>query len=81
MSTLKIGSAKKKTKTKATPHFYEVDYLVDIKKEKDGTEKVKVHWKGYSSDDDSWEPVSNLNEALIEDVDALRKDKAKNQSK
>lgn len=38
---------------------------------------VLVHWKGYSSEVDSWEPLSNLNDALKEDVEALRKTKAK----
>ena len=29
-------------------------------KEKDGERYYKVHWKGYPSSEDSWEPEKNL---------------------
>jgi transposase InsO family protein len=46
-----------------SPNFkqdvFEVDAIVDHRGEGDNRE-YKVHWKGYSSDEDTWEPVSNL---------------------
>lgn len=54
------------------PDFYEVDYLRDYRKSKSGKEEVLVHWKGFSSDEDTWEPVKNLNSELKKDVELLR---------
>lgn len=62
------------TKTNANPAFFEVHHLVDYKKQK-GKEMVLVNWKGYTSEDDTWEPVSNLNAALHDDVEALKRRK------
>lgn len=55
------------------PGFYEVDYLRDYRKKKNGREEVLVHWKGFSSENDTWEPVTNLNSELKTDVELLRK--------
>lgn len=55
----------------ANEHFYDVDDLIDFKVVR-GKEMVLVHWKGYSSDDDTWEPVTNMNELLRDDVAKLR---------
>lgn len=38
---------------------YEVDKIVDDKIE-DGEKMYLIRWKGFASDDDTWEPISNL---------------------
>ena len=43
-------------------NVWEVDGIVDHRGEGDNRE-YKVHWKGYSSDEDTWEPISNLFDA------------------
>lgn len=52
--------------------FYDVEAILDYKRQKNGIEMVLIRWKGYSSADDSWEPVDSLNDALIDDVNKLR---------
>lgn len=52
--------------------FYEVNKLVDYKMKKDGTETVRIRWKGYKPKDDTWEPVSFLSEDLKKDVKPFR---------
>ncbi|XP_031625472.1 uncharacterized protein LOC116342113 [Contarinia nasturtii] len=51
---------------------YEVEDLLEYRK-RWGKEEVLVHWTGYSSDYDSWEPLSHLNPILKDDVPELRK--------
>lgn len=69
---------RKNTKPKANrSHYYEVDYLVDIRTLENGNEQALVRWKGYSSEDDTWEPISNLNEHLMENVNELREKRAR----
>lgn len=63
-------AAKKSKKSKQT-EVYEVEYLVDYKIV-NGKEKALVHWKGYSSKTDSWEPIENLNSALDDELDRFR---------
>ena len=41
---------------------YHVDYITDFKKQR-GKPFYKVHWQGYSSYEDSWEPLANLEHA------------------
>ena len=43
-------------------NVWEVDRIVNHRGEGDNRE-YKVHWKGYSCDEDTWEPVSNLFDA------------------
>ena len=49
-----------------SPNFkqdvFEVESIVDHRGEGENRE-YKVHWKGYSSEEDTWEPVSNLFDA------------------
>lgn len=73
MGNKKNTNSKTKTK-KVDETFYEVDELLDYKKEK-GVEKLLVKWKGNY--DDTWEPVSSLNSELMEDVEELRQKYAK----
>ena len=43
-----------------TDDTYEVDKVMD-KRTRMGRTEYKIRWKGYSSDDDTWEPTENLN--------------------
>lgn len=72
----KIDEPKKPKKdnkqSTADDDFYDVDKILDYKQLADGTEHVLIRWTGYTSDDDSWEPLGSLNDALREDVKQLR---------
>lgn len=61
----------KKSKPATDDEEYYVEYIVDYKKER-GKEWFKVHWKGYGSDADTWEPYGNLNEAARKEADTFR---------
>lgn len=50
----------KKPKKEKSEQDYEVQLIVDEKKEK-GETKFLVRWKGWSPDSDTWEPESSLN--------------------
>jgi len=41
-----------------------VDDILDMRNE-DGEDKYLVHWEGYSSDHDSWEPIDDLKNLKI----------------
>lgn len=43
----------------STDDIYEVERIIDAKR-KDGKVLFKVHWEGYGSEEDSWEPSDNL---------------------
>lgn len=58
-------------KATTSVHYFEVDKLIKFKVVR-GKEMVLVHWKGYTSADDSWEPVENMNIGLRNDVAELR---------
>ncbi|XP_062983113.1 M-phase phosphoprotein 8 isoform X2 [Elgaria multicarinata webbii] len=48
---------------------YEVERILDVKTDEDGKIVYKVRWKGYSPDDDTWEPEEHLEdcrEVLLE---------------
>ncbi|XP_026325309.1 chromobox protein homolog 3-like isoform X2 [Hyposmocoma kahamanoa] len=40
---------------------YEVDRILEVHHKKNGERDFLIHWKGWSSKFDSWEPESNLN--------------------
>ncbi|XP_041101092.1 chromodomain Y-like protein isoform X2 [Polyodon spathula] len=44
----------------ASEELYEVERIVDKRKNKKGKTEYLVHWKGYNSDDDTWEPEQHL---------------------
>ncbi|KAM4689460.1 chromodomain Y-like protein [Discoglossus pictus] len=44
----------------ASEELYEVERIVDKRKNKKGKIEYLVHWKGYVSDDDTWEPEQHL---------------------
>ncbi|XP_053571804.1 chromodomain Y-like protein [Bombina bombina] len=44
----------------ASEELYEVERIVDKRKNKKGKTEYLVHWKGYDSDDDTWEPELHL---------------------
>jgi transposase InsO family protein len=43
---------------------YEVDTIIDKRVTADQTTEYLVRWKGYGSDDDTWEPTKHLGTAL-----------------
>lgn len=46
---------------------YEVDKILDVYYKKNGKREFLVHWKGYSAQDNSWEPEDNMDcKELIE---------------
>ncbi|KAE8597808.1 hypothetical protein XENTR_v10016607 [Xenopus tropicalis] len=44
----------------ASEELYEVEQIVDKRKNKKGKIEYLVHWKGYDSGDDTWEPEQHL---------------------
>ncbi|XP_075441893.1 chromodomain Y-like protein isoform X2 [Ascaphus truei] len=44
----------------ASEELYEVERIVDKRKNKKGKIEYLVHWKGYDSEDDTWEPEQHL---------------------
>lgn len=40
---------------------YEIDSIIAHKKEPNGTYLYKVRWKGYTAEDDTWEPYEHFN--------------------
>lgn len=53
------------------------------KRERKGITEYFIKWKDYPSDDNTWEPISNLNcDSMIEEYEAsLKKDKEKEKQK
>ncbi|XP_045907160.1 chromodomain Y-like protein isoform X1 [Micropterus dolomieu] len=49
----------------ATEEFYEVERIVDKRKNKKGKVEYLVRWRGYSSEGDTWEPESHLSTCMI----------------
>ncbi|XP_044075522.1 chromodomain Y-like protein isoform X2 [Siniperca chuatsi] len=49
----------------ATEEFYEVERIVDKRKNKKGKVEYLVRWRGYGSEGDTWEPESHLSSCMI----------------
>ncbi|XP_044224313.1 chromodomain Y-like protein isoform X2 [Thunnus albacares] len=49
----------------ATEEFYEVERIVDKRKNKKGRVEYLVRWRGYGSEGDTWEPESHLSTCMI----------------
>ena len=43
---------------------WEVQEIMDSKRYQ-GKIKYLIHWKGYTHDNDTWEPLENLKDAII----------------
>mmetsp|Transcript_14973 Transcript_14973/g.23179 ORF Transcript_14973/g.23179 Transcript_14973/m.23179 type:complete len:134 (+) Transcript_14973:181-582(+) len=55
--------------------FYEVEAVVGQRKKK-GRYEYLIKWKGYASDQNTWEPIANLNKSAREEARAYRKNQA-----
>ena len=53
---------------------YNVEALTDLRKEKDGSFRIRVRWEGYDSSDDTWEPLARLAEDVPNLVKSFLKD-------
>ena len=51
---------------------YEVAKIVDFKKKMSGKREFLVRWKGYTWEDDTWEPEENLD--CVELIDRFMMD-------
>ncbi|KAM3604353.1 uncharacterized protein V6R79_009908 [Siganus canaliculatus] len=49
----------------ATEDLYEVERIVDRRKNKKGKMEYLVRWRGYGSEGDTWEPESHLSTCMI----------------
>ncbi|KAK2822947.1 hypothetical protein Q5P01_023012 [Channa striata] len=49
----------------ATEELYEVERIVDKRKNKKGKVEYLVRWRGYGSEGDTWEPESHLSTCMI----------------
>ncbi|XP_069469549.1 chromodomain Y-like protein [Ambystoma mexicanum] len=63
----------------ASEELYEVERIIDKKKNKKGKTEYLVRWKGYNSDDDTWEPEQHLVncEEYIHEFNRRHNDKSK----
>mmetsp|Transcript_7970 Transcript_7970/g.13474 ORF Transcript_7970/g.13474 Transcript_7970/m.13474 type:complete len:567 (-) Transcript_7970:353-2053(-) len=52
--------------------FYEVEAVVGQRKKK-GRKEYLIKWKGYASDQNTWEPIANLNKSAREEARAYNK--------
>ncbi|XP_056148773.1 chromodomain Y-like protein [Lampris incognitus] len=49
----------------AAEELYEVERIVDRRKNKKGKVEYLVRWRGYGTEEDTWEPESNLSSCLV----------------
>ena len=49
-----------------TENVYEVDHIRDRRRKPDGTWEYLIHWKGYDSEEDQWEPSLNISKQARE---------------
>ncbi|XP_006825184.1 chromodomain Y-like protein 2 [Saccoglossus kowalevskii] len=49
----------------ASPEVYEVEKILARRESQKGKIEYLVRWKNYTSDDDSWEPLSNLGACIV----------------
>lgn len=49
----------------ATEELYEVERIVDRRKNNKGKTEYLVHWRGFSREEDTWEPESHLSSCLV----------------
>lgn len=42
-------------------HHLQVERILEVHHKKNGAREFLIHWKGWASQFDSWEPESNLN--------------------
>ncbi|XP_029970506.1 chromodomain Y-like protein [Salarias fasciatus] len=49
----------------ATEEYYEVERIVDKRKNKKGKVEYLVRWRGYGSEGDTWEPETNLSTCMV----------------
>ncbi|KAJ0178272.1 hypothetical protein K1T71_006095 [Dendrolimus kikuchii] len=62
---------------------YEVERILEVHHKKNGKREFLIHWKGWSSKFDSWEPESNLNcseliKKFMDKVDVARSSDTRN---
>ena len=54
------------TRSQEEQQEYVVDKIVAHREEGDGTFSYLVKWYGYSTDQNTWEPITNLRRSMIE---------------
>lgn len=73
MTKKKRGNSGKKSRKPKEVEEYIVEEIVDRRINEDGVVEYKVRWKGYSSEDDTWEPAENCQcHELIEEFEKNR---------
>jgi hypothetical protein len=50
------------------PDVFEVEKVIKGRYRKNGSVEYLIHWKGYSEKDRTWEPVGNLNQAILDSI-------------